>query len=342
MFELIDMIIVRPIVNILFVIYNFIGDFGFAVIIFTIIVKFLMWPLVKRQLHQTKLMKQIQPELAKIKKNCNGNRQMESLQTMDLYKRYNIKPFRSMLTLIIQLPIFIALFTAINVMVRPRESDNVEKRAYSFIQTMDRISPIIEDQKQCLANEECKKNPIAENGYNFKPELFGTVDLSARAGFSSASSIVILLFALSAAGVQWYTSKQQLPSGKSKKSKKFRDLIAEAKAGKDPDQADMNAMVQNQMSFMMPLMLLLIMINLPGALVLYYLLTNIITSIQQRIIFHKNYDEMDNLADKVILKELKGVKEAEVIKNKKTGTTITRISAKDAKKTKSKQRGQKS
>ena len=104
----------------------------------------------------------------------------------------------------------------------------------------------------------------------------------------------------------------------------------------------MNAMVQNQMSFMMPLMLLLIMINLPGALVLYYLLTNIITSIQQRIIFHKDYDEMDNLADKVILKELKGVKEAEVIKNKKTGTTITRISAKDAKKTKSKQRGQKS
>lgn len=339
MFELIDMIIVRPIVNILFVIYNFIGDFGFAVIIFTIIVKFLMWPLVKRQLHQTKLMKKIQPELAEIKKNCNGNRQMESLQTMDLYKRYNIKPFRSMLTLLIQLPIFIALFTAINVMVRPRETDNVEKRAYSFIQTMDRISPIIEDQKQCLENEECKKNPTSDNGYNFKPELFGTVDLSARAGFSSVSSVIVLIFALAAAGVQYYTSKQQLPSKKGQKSKKFRDLINEAKAGKDPDQADMNAMVQNQMSFMMPLMLLLIMINLPGALVLYYLLTNIITSIQQNIIFHKNYDEMDNLADKAILKELKGVKEAEVIKNKKTGTTITRISAKDAKK--SKQRGQK-
>ena len=58
------MIIVRPIVNILFVIYNFVGDFGLAVILFTIIVKFLMWPLVKRQLHQAKLMKQIQPQLA--------------------------------------------------------------------------------------------------------------------------------------------------------------------------------------------------------------------------------------------------------------------------------------
>jgi len=80
MFSLIDFIIVRPIVNILFVIYNLVGDFGIAIILFTIIVKICMWPLVKRQLHQTKLMRKIQPELAEIKKRCNGNRQMESLQ----------------------------------------------------------------------------------------------------------------------------------------------------------------------------------------------------------------------------------------------------------------------
>ena len=70
MFWLIDFVIIRPIVNILFVIYNFVGDFGLAIILFTILVKFLMWPLVKRQLHQTKLMKKIQPELAEIKKNA--------------------------------------------------------------------------------------------------------------------------------------------------------------------------------------------------------------------------------------------------------------------------------
>ena len=110
MFELIDMLIVRPITNILFVIYGFVGDFGLAIILFTILVKICLWPLAKRQLHQTRLMRKIQPELAEIKKNCNGNRQLESLQMMDLYKRNNIKPFRSMLTLLIQLPIFIALY----------------------------------------------------------------------------------------------------------------------------------------------------------------------------------------------------------------------------------------
>ena len=81
------MIVVRPIANILFFIYNYVGDFGLAIILFVLLVKMLMWPLVKRQLYQVKLMRKLQPELAEIKKNCNGNRQLESLQTMDLYKR---------------------------------------------------------------------------------------------------------------------------------------------------------------------------------------------------------------------------------------------------------------
>ena len=146
MFELLDMLIVRPIVNILFVIYSIVGDFGLAIIIFTIIVKVAMWPLMKRQLHQTRIMREIQPELAEIKKNCKGNKQLESLQMMDLYKRKNVKPFRSVLTLLIQFPIFIALFTAINVTVRPREADyNVEHSAYSFVEPMNNIKEVIEE-----------------------------------------------------------------------------------------------------------------------------------------------------------------------------------------------------
>ena len=121
MFGLIDAVIVRPIVNILFVIYNLVGDFGLAIILFVILVKLCTWPLLKRQMEQTRIMRQIQPELAEIKKNCNGNRQMESLQMMNLYKRKNVKPFRSFVLVLVQLPIFMALFTAINVIVRPCE-----------------------------------------------------------------------------------------------------------------------------------------------------------------------------------------------------------------------------
>ena len=68
---------------------------------------------------------------------------------------------------------------------------------------------------------------------------------------------------------------------------------------------------------------------------MYYLLSNIIAIIQQKIVFNQADDQMDDNTDRAILRELKkktsDIKEAEVIENKKTGTRITRISAKDAK-----------
>jgi len=347
MFELIDFLIVNPIVNILFVIYNFVGDFGVAIILFTILVKFLMWPLTKRQLHQTKLMRKIQPELTEIRKRCNGNKQLESLQMMDLYKKNNIKPFRSIWTILIQLPIFIALFNSINVMVNPRVTDYVEKRAYAPVASLERINDVIELQKPYLEylnkKAECANNSDSEEcqnleavSYGFEPKLFGMIDLSAKAGFASKSSFAIFCFAIAAAFIQYLTSKQQTASGK---KGGFRDswkkMVQDAKDGKDPDQAEMNNMVSSQMSFMMPLMMLMIMINLSGAIVFYYFLSYCITFVQQKIILNKVDDTLDDNTDRAILRELKQktkrIQEAEVIKNKKTGTTIRTISASDAK-----------
>ena len=316
MFELIDMIIVRPIVNLLFVIYSFVGDFGLAIIIFTILVKFAMWPLLKRQLHQTRLLRSIQPELAEIKKNCKGNRQLESLQMMDLYKRKNIKPFRSMLMLFIQLPIFIALYTAIRVMVSEPTADlSVAKSAYSFVEQLPRIQEM-----------------IADHG-SFHPTLFGVVDLSATAGFVSISSVIILLFALASALTQYIMAKQQNPSNKATK-RSFKDIMKDASSGKEADQTELNAVVSGQMTKVMPLMMLLIMINLPGALVFYYLLTNLITVIQQKIILSRDYTEMEAAADKKILKELREAQEAEIVSD---NTTDRSQNASTKTKTKNKQ-----
>ena len=132
-FTVIDIVVVRPIVNVLFVIFNLVHDFGLAIIIFTILVKFLMFPLIKKQLNQTRLIRKIQPELTQIKKNCKGNKQLESLQTMDLYKRYNVKPFASILILIVQLPIFLAIFSAIKVIAMPLPQDSLMNSAYDIV-----------------------------------------------------------------------------------------------------------------------------------------------------------------------------------------------------------------
>ncbi len=344
MFAFIDMIIVRPITNILFLIYGLVGDFGVAIILFTVLVKILMWPIIKRQLHQTRLMRKIQPQLAEIKKNCNGNRQMESIQMLDLYKRNNIKPFRSVLTLIIQLPIFVALYTAVRVMVLPTPTDNLSIRAYAPVAQMERIDDVIQKQEVYLGQPTDAEN---KQSYDFHPKLFGVVDLDTKAGFGSISASIIMAFALASAFSQYWISRQQLPTNK-KNRKTFRQIMAEAADGKEPDQTELNQIVSGQMSYMMPLMMLLLMINLPGALVFYYLISNLMTGIQQKYILGKREDQMEASADRKILRDLKKIEEGQVVdepksdrwvKSKnaaksedgKAGVNVTRISVKSRK-----------
>lgn len=348
MFELIDMLIVRPITNVLFVIYGFVGDFGLAIILFTILVKLCIWPIAKRQIHQARLMRKIQPELAEIKKNCNGNRQLESLQMMDLYKRNNIKPFRSILTLIIQLPIFIALYTAVRVMVLPTTTDNLELRAYAPVRQIERIDEVITLQHNYLDEPENQEegSEVVTRTYDFHPKLFGFVDLDPKPGFTSISAAVMLLFAIGAAFTQYWISHQQLPSKSQTKSRTFRQIMKEAASGREPDQSELNQVMTKQMSFMMPIMMLLIMINLPGALVFYYFISNLWTGVQQRYIFDRNTENMEISADRKIIRELKHIEEGQIVEDKssdrwiknknssktadgeKSGVNVTRISVK--------------
>lgn len=350
-FALCDIIIIRPIVNILFVIFNLVKDFGLAIIIFTILVKACMLPLTIKQLKQTKLMRKIQPELTQIRKNCNGNKQMESLQTMDLYKRYNIKPFASIVTLLIQLPIFLAIFSSIRVIATPTPVDNLTNRAYEIVAYEGSEIRTLEDKQAPYIEHYFDEDMTAEEKralYDFHPRLFGVIDMDAKASDVlsrdrfSWSAVFMLVISIAASVAQYFATKMQMPSDKSKKSRKFRELIRDAKAGKEIDDSEISSLSSGQMGKMMPIMMFVIMFNLHGALAFYYFLSNMITILQQRIIYSKMRDDMDDNTDRAILRELKKtekgskmrgkIKEAEVVENKKTGTKITRISARDIKK----------
>ena len=95
--------------------------------------------------------------------------------------------------------------------------------------------------------------------------------------------------------------------------------------------------MSGQMTKIMPIMMLLIMINLPGALVFYYMMSNFVTIAQQRIVLNKSYDEMEIAADKTLIKQLNKIEEAEIVKkddNKKSKQNITRIKASNKKRRK--------
>lgn len=314
-----ELFIVQPIFNLLLTIYSIVpfADFGIAIIIFTIIVRFAMMPLVRRQLHQVKAMRKMQPELARIKKASKGNKQLEGMQMLELYKKHNVKPFRSFLILLIQLPIFIALYQVIQIFTTHRES--IEKFTYGF---MDVFKPV---------------QALLENPENFNEKFLGVIDLTQHAISNEGISVFLIILAGVAAFTQYLISKQTNPTTT---TKRLRDVLAEASEGGQPDQAELNAVVMNKMIKFMPILMFFIMLSLPGALALYYVTSNLFAAIQQHFLLKQDAEEMDALADKEIKKEgrkatakarEKAAREAEITSSpkKKTGENITRISAKD-------------
>jgi YidC/Oxa1 family membrane protein insertase len=105
-------LIFEPIFNILVLIYSIVpgADFGIALIIFTVIVRFLMYPLLKKQLHQSRAMQKMQPELKKIQAQYKDNKQMQGVAMMELYKTEKINPVGGCLPIMLQIPVFLALY----------------------------------------------------------------------------------------------------------------------------------------------------------------------------------------------------------------------------------------
>ncbi|MEI6396558.1 MAG: membrane protein insertase YidC [Candidatus Taylorbacteria bacterium] len=101
-----------PLYNGLVALMNIPGiDVGLAVILFTAIVRLILYPLSKSALLTQVRMKDAEPELNKIKAQHADNRQMQAQKTMELYKTKKIKPLSGVLLIIIQLPILIALIS---------------------------------------------------------------------------------------------------------------------------------------------------------------------------------------------------------------------------------------
>jgi YidC/Oxa1 family membrane protein insertase len=303
-----ETLIVQPIFNLLMGLYSIIpgGDFGIAVILFTILLRFALWPLVVRQLHQVKAMRKLQPELKKIKVASKGNRQVESMQMLELYKKHGVKPFRSILMLLIQLPIFIALYQVIQIFTIHREK--IESYTYNFLEGIEPIRKIIADPA------------------SFNENLFGVINLTGSALNSSGLTMVFLgLLSILAAYTQYVISKQTAPTTS---TKRFRDVMAEASEGKQPDQAELNAVMMTKMTKILPFFMLFIMISLPGAIALYYATSNIFAALQQRYLLKRDAVEMDLIAD-MPTNGKKATAKARAKQAREADVTVTRIKASD-------------
>jgi len=85
-------------------------DAGMIIIVFTIIIRLILYPLAKKSVQTQAVMREINPEIEKIKEKYKDNKEKVSLETLAIYKKYKLNPFASILLLLIQFPILIALY----------------------------------------------------------------------------------------------------------------------------------------------------------------------------------------------------------------------------------------
>ena len=103
-------IIAKPLLHILKFFYSYIGNYGIAIILLTVIIKLLFWPLTHKSYASMKNMQKLQPEMQKIREKYKNNREKQNLEMMELYKTHRVNPMGGCLPMLVQIPVFFALY----------------------------------------------------------------------------------------------------------------------------------------------------------------------------------------------------------------------------------------
>ncbi len=130
-----NLIIGNPILNILIALsYLMSVSFGLAIIALTVIVRLVTWPLNVRQLKSTKALQDLQPKIQELQKKYGKNQQKLQQEMMKLYKEAGINPLGCLWPMLVQFPIWIALYQAIMraLATTPENLLDLARRLYSW------------------------------------------------------------------------------------------------------------------------------------------------------------------------------------------------------------------
>ncbi len=226
--DLFQIFLYQPLFNLLIFLYNIVPghDMGVAIIILTLMVRVLLYPLSRKSLESQKALQDLQPKMEELKKKYAQDKERLSKEMIRLYSENKVNPFSSCLPVLIQLPFFIAVFQVFRTGLTNGSFDLL----YPFITHPGVLNPV----------------------------TLGIMDLA------KAQPILAVL----AGGAQYFQNKMLLVKKQ-----------PQVKGSKDESTM---AIMNKQMSIMMPALTVFIGFTLPGGLTLYWLVTTLLMFIQQK------------------------------------------------------------
>lgn len=102
-----------PVIQFLGMLYRATGNYGWAIILFTILTRVVLFPLMRKQYHSMAKMQKIQPKLKRIQERFKDDRQLMQQKMMELYRKEGVNPMGGCLPMLVQLPILILIWRAI-------------------------------------------------------------------------------------------------------------------------------------------------------------------------------------------------------------------------------------
>ncbi len=143
--DLWNLLFFQPMLNGLILLYGlFFHNFGITIIIFTLLIRLIILPLTMKQLHATKAMSRLQPELAKIQKRYANDRQKLSQEQMRLYREHGVNPLGCAVPTFIQFPIWIGLYQSIQLALAavPEQYMTLSEHLYPGLALVHQLVPL--------------------------------------------------------------------------------------------------------------------------------------------------------------------------------------------------------
>jgi len=244
----------QPLVNGLILFYKiFFNNLGLAIIALTLVIRLLLIPLTTPSLKAAQKMKELAPQLEKLKRKYKNDKQAFARAQLELFRQHGANPAAGCLPQIIQLIVLIALFQAFQQVLRANGQETITR-------LNEVLYPFLRLSQGTVINLKFLYLDLS------KPDLvrlpFSVFRLPALPG----------VFLFLAALTQFLTSKMMSPAVSA----------ARQQAEKTPKKEDdMATMMQQQMLYMFPLMTLLIGFTFPSGLVLYWLVFSLFQMGQQ-------------------------------------------------------------
>lgn len=266
-------LLTQPMINILTFLYYLIPDLGVGIILLTLIIKIVLFPINWKSIKYQKEMKTIQEKVNDIKTRVTDKEQ-QAIEIMNLYKKEKINPFSSCLPLIIQLVVLIALIKALNgFMVGEISTSSIT------YQIKDVIYPFI-------------SNLVGD--LNIKYVAFGAFDLTKKAIDGSVYSFFGIALAVIAGIAQFLQTKMMTPSTTANNS------------NNQDKESQITGALNKQMLYVFPALTVWMGLSFPIGITLYWVASTIFSIIQQGIILHidkKNNrsSEHKEISDKKII-----------------------------------------